>query len=68
MCMFGGTPSLSEPKAPATPKENSGAVGDAAELERKRRMAAGGLSGSILTGPLGDSSGAPVTKKTLLGQ
>ncbi len=68
MCMFGGTPSVSEPKAPVTPKESSGVVADAAEQERKRRMAANGVGGSILTGAMGDSGSAPTTNKKLLGQ
>jgi hypothetical protein len=66
--MFGGgADAPPAPKAPIQPKEDSQTVSMAAEEERRRRMRLAGAGQGILTGPLGDSSGAGAGK-TLLGQ
>lgn len=66
------TPALPEiPKAPdpaALAKESDAAARQAASLQRKRAAAAPGLPSTILTGPGGTSTPAPVAYKTLLGQ
>ncbi len=62
-------------KAPAVPEtpetveqEESGAVAAAADKARKAAALAAGRSSTILTGALGDTSEAAVSRKTLLGQ
>ena len=67
MCMGGGSAPKAPakiPEAPVTPEPGEKAVSDA----ERRRRAAGGADGTILTGPRGvEGAGAPTGAKTLLG-
>lgn len=60
----GGAPKLPE-KAPPPPEMQDAGVIEARDNERLRRRAAS--SNTILTGPTGVTSSAPVQTKTLLG-
>lgn len=70
MCM-GGSPSAPAPppalpEAPQTPTQPVGvSPGDA---DKRRRRAAAGDTGTILTGPRGIQDGVTSGPKTLLGQ
>ena len=69
MCI-GGSPSAPEapprlPEAPVTPSPSI-LSGEGADQRRKR--AAAGVSGTILTGPRGVTESAKTGAKTLLGQ
>lgn len=56
------------PKAPdAPPTAQDPNVLDAREDEKRRRLAANGQGGTVLTGSLGLSGAAPTAKKTVLG-
>jgi len=55
------------PVAPTDPAAEAAAQ-EAAEKERKAAALAQGRSSTILTGGQGDTSEAPVTKRTLLGE
>ena len=54
------------PLPPPLPTRDDPAVNEAAEAERRRRLAARGIGSTILTGPLGVTEEANVGK-TLLG-
>ena len=62
-------PSISLPEAPAAaaPTTSSDSVQAAVEAERKRRLAASGQGGTILTGATGVLGNANTSQKTLLG-
>lgn len=65
MCMGSKAPQIPPPPPPV---DMSGPEGyAAAEKQRKQAALAAGRSSTILSGPLGDTSAAPVAKKTLLG-
>ena len=63
-----------EPSAAASPPPSPAAaptdvnVQAAQADERKKQMAASGMRRTLLTGPRGDLSSAPVQRKALLGQ
>lgn len=69
MCIGAKSPKIPDPPAPAPV---SGDVPDEVKRARDRTkqqaLAAGGRSGTILTGPGGATTPAPVGFKTLLGQ
>jgi hypothetical protein len=71
MCM-GGTPAAPPPpaalpQAPQTPAPPTGGTPEDADIRRRR--AAAGESGTILTGPRGiEGAGAATGAKTLLGR
>lgn len=65
--MFGGGPSAPQP-APAPPAQADPAVEAARQKELEAAMKARGRAATILTGGQGDTSAAPVERKTLLGQ
>jgi len=65
MCMGGGSPSKPAklPEAPVMPTALPGSLAG----DDKRRRAAAGAGGTILTGPQGLTSSANTAQKTLLG-
>lgn len=63
---FGGSVPTPPPPAPPAPEAQDVGVVASRDAERARRRAAG--SNTILTGPAGTKSPAPVATKTLLGQ
>lgn len=74
MCVGGSAPKAPDippplPEAPQTPTLPSGAApGDTGGADRRRRRAAAGETGTILTGPRGIQDGVASGPKTLLGQ
>lgn len=66
----GGTPSApaAPPKLPAAPTTPAGATpAGASDVDKRRRRAAAGGTGTILTGARGIQDGAAGGPKTLLG-
>ena len=69
---FGGGPSVPPPPPPPPPppeppKKADPAVSQARRDERKRAKLRSGAGGAIKTGPLGTTSEASTTQRTLLG-
>lgn len=62
------TPAMPTPVIPESPKPLDPELRKAREDERRRARAAFGRERTILTGGLGLEQGAPVAKKTLLGE
>ena len=60
-------PAAVEAPAAAAPTTSSDSVQAAVEAERKRRLAASGQGGTILTGATGVLGNANTSQKTLLG-
>jgi len=60
-------PAAVEAPAAAAPSTSSDSVQAAVEAERKRRLAASGQGGTILTGATGVLGNANTSQKTLLG-
>lgn len=60
-------PAVVEAPAAAAPSTSSDSVQAAVEAERKRRLAASGQGGTILTGATGVLGNANTSQKTLLG-
>lgn len=70
--LFGGGPSVPAPPPPPPPppeppRKADPAVRQARRDERKRARMKGGAAGTIQTGPLGTTSQASTTQRTLLG-
>lgn len=72
MCMGGSpkapAPPAALPEAPQTPTLPSGAAAAPSGADKRRRRAAAGETGTILTGPRGIQDGVTSGPKTLLGQ
>lgn len=73
--IFGGGPKPSPPPPmpviqplPIPPTDKTAEVQAAAERQRKATALAKGRESTLLTGGLGDTSVAPVVRKTLLGE
>lgn len=66
MCMGGSAPSPPPPPPPAPTPEDPEVKKEQKDAINRRRRAAG-VSGDILTGPLGAPGAAPVAVKTVFG-
>ena len=60
-------PPAPPPAVPTTAQASDNVAAEQAADEARRRRLTGGMSGTVLTGGAGDTSVAPVQKKTLLG-
>lgn len=58
---------IAPPPPPVDAKEQAEAVKRAQDSEQKRKALAKGRQSTLLTSPLGDTSQAQTTNKTLLG-
>lgn len=61
-------PPMPRMPTPPTDKAAEEEAKKAAELQRQQILKAKGISSTILTGGLGDTSAAPIKMRTLLGE